>query len=239
MFAVENLCKEFETSKGPLKVLDNINLDVVKGEFVSIVGPSGCGKSTLLRIIGGLEEATSGRINFKHEEPNVSFVFQDHGLLSWRTLRKNVDLPRELRNSRKANCSKKMLAKVGLKGFEDYLPAHVSGGMKQKTALARALSFNPNLILMDEPFAAVDELSREALGLEVKDILTNGKTILFTTHSLEEAVFLSDKVAVMSERPACIKEVVEIGLPKNRSLDVKHTQEFQRYLKWIKGLFRE
>ncbi len=239
MITIKDLSKEFKSNNnGPLKVLDKVSFQVKEGEFISIVGPSGCGKSTLLRIIGGLDEETSGMIEHDNGKPNISFIFQNHGLLEWRTLKKNVELPAEIMGFSDRFDSTQMLDMVGLQGFEDFLPSEVSGGMKQKASLARALSFDPDLMLMDEPFAAVDMLSRETLGLEVKRILNN-KTVLFTTHNLEEAVFLSDKVVIMSKRPARIKEIIKIELPRDRELEIKYTEKFQRYVKWIKESFRE
>ena len=236
MITISNLSKGFEDSD--LQVLDNISFSIEKGEFISIVGPSGCGKTTLLRCIANLEQFSQGVIEMANPELTTNFVFQKPNLLDWRTVGENISLLQELLHTENRNLD--MLQLVGLENFEDYFPKQLSGGMQQKVAIARALSTNPDVVLMDEPFAAIDELNRESLNLQLLDILEKtGKTILFVTHNVEEAVFLSDKVIVLSERPARIKEIVNIGLKRPRKIDDKYTKIFQGHVKCIRKILAE
>jgi NitT/TauT family transport system ATP-binding protein len=223
--SIQGLTKSFRTG---VTALENIDLEVAPREFVSLIGPSGCGKSTLLRIIGDLVTPTSGtvRVNGKtarqaRVDHDYGIVFQDAVLFDWRTVAKNVSLPLELlgwdRPRRKERVAE-MLDLVELTGFETSRPWQLSGGMQQRVSIARALSFDPALLLMDEPFGALDEMTRERLNLELLGIWEKAEsTIVFVTHSIPEAVFLSTRVVVMSARPGRIAETIEIDLPYPRN----------------------
>lgn len=222
-----------------LLALDQINLHVKAGEFLVIIGPSGCGKSTFLDIVGGLSKPDNGEIliggkQVKGPGLDRGIVFQQYALFPWRTAQGNVEVGLEAQKidkSRRHEISKEYLSLVGLTGFEDRYPYELSGGMKQRVAIARALALNPDILLMDEPFAALDAQTREILQrdlLRIKD--ETKKTVLFITHSIDEAVFLADRVAVMTARPGKIKEIVEIPISRQQRLeeDVQSTEEFVR-----------
>ena len=222
--SIEGVTKSFRT--GVTALLD-IDLEVAPGEFVSLIGPSGCGKSTLLRIIGDLVSPTSGTISVHgktaHQarlDHDYGIVFQDAVLFDWRTVARNVSLPLELLGwdrARRRRRVAELLELVELTGFESSRPWQLSGGMQQRVSIARALSFDPALLLMDEPFGALDEMTRERLNLELLRIWEKaGSTIVFVTHSIPEAVFLSTRVVVMSARPGRISDVIEIDLPQPR-----------------------
>lgn len=205
--------------------IKDINLKVRNGEFLSIVGPSGCGKSTFLDIVAGLSRKTSGKVIIDDKEiggPALDrgIVMQGYALLPWRTVQKNVELGLEIKGTNKkerAQISRQFIELVGLKGYELRYPHELSGGMKQRIAIARALAYDPEVLLMDEPFAAVDAQTRESLHVELLRIWEKThKTIIFVTHSIEEAVFLSDRVAVMSKNPGTIREIIDINLPRPR-----------------------
>jgi NitT/TauT family transport system ATP-binding protein len=221
---IKDVTKRF----GETTALQGIGLDIEEGEFVSLIGPSGCGKSTLLRIIGDLIQPTAGSA-FVNGKParqaridrDYGIVFQDAVLYDWRTVAKNIALPLELarwdRRRRTAKV-KEMLDLVELGGFESHHPWQLSGGMQQRVSIARALSFDPPLLLMDEPFGALDEMTRERLNMELLRIWeASGSTVVFVTHSISEAVFLSTRVVVMSPRPGRISDVIPIGLPQPRT----------------------
>jgi NitT/TauT family transport system ATP-binding protein len=223
--------------KGGTTALQDIHLDVRPGEFVSLIGPSGCGKSTLLRIIGDLIEPTRGEalVNGKPArrarlDHDYGIVFQDAVLYDWRTVAKNIALPLELAGwdrSRRAGRVEEMLQLVELTGFESHYPWQLSGGMQQRVSIARALSFSPSLLLMDEPFGALDEMTRERLNAELLQIWTEtGSTIVFVTHSIAEAVFLSTRVVVMSARPGRIAELIPIDLPQPRTQATREEPRF-------------
>jgi NitT/TauT family transport system ATP-binding protein len=226
-----------DASQG-FRALTDVNLTVRQGEFLAIVGPSGCGKSTLLDILAGLSPATSGEVlidGVKVTGPALDrgIVLQGDSLLAWRTVRKNVEFGLEVKkvpqNSR-TTISDHYIKLVGLTGFENHYPHELSGGMKQRVALARALAFDPEILLLDEPFAAVDALTRENLQNELLRIWNEtGKTIVFVTHSIEEATYLADRVAVLTTNPGTIRQVLEIDLPRPRSAgDIRSTPEFGR-----------
>jgi NitT/TauT family transport system ATP-binding protein len=232
--SIEGLTKSFRTG---VTALADIDLDVAPREFVSLIGPSGCGKSTLLRIIGDLVTPTSGtvRVNGKtaHQarvDHDYGIVFQDAVLFDWRTVSRNVSLPLELlgwdRARRKARVAE-MLELVELTGFESSRPWQLSGGMQQRVSIARALSFDPALLLMDEPFGALDEMTRERLNLELLGIWEKAQsTIVFVTHSIPEAVFLSTRVVVMSARPGRIAATIDVDLPQPRSAATREDSRF-------------
>ena len=241
LLQIDNLTKYYDG----LHVLEKINLDINDGEFISIVGPSGCGKTTLLKIIGGLKKPTQGHILFRDktlklsQKRNFGFVFQDPVLLPWRNVVKNIELPLEiLKRKTSQGVLKNLLRITRLEGFENYYQEELSGGMKQRVAIARALIFNPSVLLMDEPFGALDEFTRNHMNLELLRILREENTIstvIFVTHSIPEAVFLSDKVVVLSKRPAKIKKTIDIDLPKPRD---EETKTSKRYFELIECLLK-
>jgi NitT/TauT family transport system ATP-binding protein len=222
MITVDNIAHQY----GSLSAVGGLSFTVQEGEFVSLVGPSGCGKTTLLKIVGGLISPTSGRVLIRGESPErarsggkIGFVFQRPVLLPWRTATENVELPLEIMDGYVSpdRSAQQILADVGLAGFADALPRQLSGGMEQRVALARALIIRPEVLLMDEPFSALDEILRERLDSEILR-LTEAlqRTVLFVTHSVAEAVLLSDRIVVLSERPARIKAVLSIALERPR-----------------------
>ncbi|MBN2982185.1 ATP-binding cassette domain-containing protein [Cohnella algarum] len=236
---IENINKIYKARDGrEVQALTNINLNVKKSEFISIIGPSGCGKSTLLRILASLDKPTNGVIDWENSADNIGFVFQDATLLPWKTVYQNVKFPLEVKKlATKENLANldKLLELAGLKGFEKAYPRELSGGMKQRASIVRALSYNPDVLLMDEPFGALDALTRDKMGLELLRIWQETKkTILFVTHSIAESVFLSDRVIVMSPRPGKIDEIIDIDLPRPRTVDVKETPEFNQYVKKLR-----
>jgi NitT/TauT family transport system ATP-binding protein len=228
---VRNLGKTF----GALHALQGIELAIERGQFISVVGPSGCGKATFLRIVAGLEAASSGEVLLDGRAVHRpggdrGFVFQTDSLLPWRTVFSNAIIGREIAGRVGAAERKRtmeLLKLVGLEGFENYHPRQLSGGMRQRVNLARALAIDPEILLMDEPFSALDAQTREIMQTELMRIWEEGrKTVLFVTHQIDEAVFLADRVVVFTVRPGRIKEVVPVDLPRPRSLELKRTPEF-------------
>jgi NitT/TauT family transport system ATP-binding protein len=237
--------KHYHTADGPLTALDPITLTIGDRQFVSIVGPSGCGKSTLMRIIAGLLAPSAGSVRvgglaITRPYPGVGIAFQDPTLYEWRSVLENVLLPVEIRKLDRAIFRQRaleLLDLVGLAGFERKYPFELSGGMRQRVALCRALVHDPPLLLMDEPFAALDALSREQMNLDLQELCSQqSKTLLLITHSIQEAVFLSDRVVVMSPRPGRIGATIDIPLPRPRRLDVLGTPEFGRCAMEIRGV---
>jgi NitT/TauT family transport system ATP-binding protein len=227
----------FHTRKTRTEALAGIDVDVRDSEFVTLVGRSGCGKSTLLRIIAGLLQPTAGEIrvggvSVRGPRRDVSFMFQRSALLPWRTVLQNVMLPIEiLRLDRRAHRARaeELIALTGLEGFEDRRPDELSGGMQQRVSLCRALVHNPSVLLMDEPFAALDALTREELSLELQRIWSEDrKTIVFVTHSIQEATLLADRILVMTPRPGRIARTLDVRAPRPRSLGVAHSDELDR-----------
>ena len=225
----------FATADGPVYALDGINLTVNDGDFVSFIGPSGCGKTTLLRVIADLEQATSGTIAVNGMSPAQArmaraygYVFQAPALYPWRTVEQNVGLPLEIMGTADAASRvKRNLDLVNLAGFEKKFPWQLSGGMQQRVSIARALAVEPKLLLMDEPFGALDEIVRDKLNQQLLELwAATKKTVVFVTHSIPEAVFLSSRIVVMSPRPGRIIDVIETNLPAKRTLDVRETPEF-------------
>ena len=230
---IAGLTKQF----GQTTALRGIDLEIAEREFVSLIGPSGCGKSTLLRIVGDLTEPTSGTVAVNGKparqartDRDYGIVFQDPVLYDWRTVAKNVALPLEMARwprQRRSKRVQQMLELVELQGFESHRPWQLSGGMQQRVSIARALSFDPALLLMDEPFGALDEMTRERLNMELLKIWdASGSTIVFVTHSIAEAVFLSTRVVVMSPRPGRISEVISIDLPQPRTATTREEPHF-------------
>jgi NitT/TauT family transport system ATP-binding protein len=233
--SLKGVSKEF--GKGGVTALEGIDLEIGEREFVSLIGPSGCGKSTLLRIVGDLIQPTAGEVvvNGKsaHQARNdrdYGIVFQDAVLFDWRTVAKNISLPLEMLGwdrRRRTERVRELLRLVELDGFESHHPWQLSGGMQQRVSIARALSFSPPLLLMDEPFGALDEMTRERLNIELLRIWDAlGSTIVFVTHSISEAVFLSTRVVVMSPRPGRITGIVEIDLPQPRTAETREQPRF-------------
>jgi NitT/TauT family transport system ATP-binding protein len=236
MIRVDGVSHVFRTGKARLHALDDIDLEIGENEFVTLVGRSGCGKSTLLRIIAGLLPATAGQVTMlgsrvTKPRPDVSLMFQRSALLPWRSVMDNVLLPVEiLRLDRKRHRlrAEELLALAGLEGFEDRKPYELSGGMQQRVSLCRALVHDPSVLLMDEPFAALDALTREELSLELQRIWSeHRKTIVFVTHSIQEATLLADRIVVMSPRPGRIARILEVKAARPRSL-ATNTEELDR-----------
>ncbi|MBZ9819165.1 ABC transporter ATP-binding protein [Mesorhizobium sp. CA4] len=227
----------FQTNDGPVQALSNVDLTIGKGEFVSFIGPSGCGKTTLLRVIADLEKATSGTISVNGMTPEQArekraygYVFQAAALFPWRTIERNVALPLEvmgLSQAEQAERIKRTMELVNLSGFEKKYPWQLSGGMQQRASIARALAFDADLLLMDEPFGALDEIVRDHLNEQLLDLWARtNKTICFVTHSIPEAVYLSTRIVVMSPRPGRVTDIIESTLPRERPLDIRETPEF-------------
>jgi len=232
-----DLSLTFTTADGPVYALQGINLTVNDGDFVSFIGPSGCGKTTLLRVIADLEQATAGTISVNGMSPSQArmaraygYVFQAPALYPWRTVEKNVGLPLEIMGTADAASRvKRNLELVNLAGFEKKFPWQLSGGMQQRVSIARALAVEPKLLLMDEPFGALDEIVRDKLNQQLLELwAATKKTVVFVTHSIPEAVFLSSKIVVMSPRPGRIIDVIETNLPADRTLDIRETPAFLR-----------
>jgi len=234
---INELSLTFKTPDGPVYALSDVNLTVNSGDFVSFIGPSGCGKTTLLRVIADLEKSTSGTISINGKTPeqarldrSYGYVFQAPALYPWRNVEKNVTLPLEVMGIDKTERHKraaKYLDLVNLTGFEKKYPWHLSGGMQQRASIARALCFDPDLLLMDEPFGALDEIVRDHLNEQLLDLWSKTKkTIVFVTHSIPEAVFLSTHIVVMSPRPGRIIDIIETQFSADRTLDIRETPEF-------------
>ena len=231
-----------------LQVLEDIELAVAPGEFVSLVGPSGCGKTTLMRIVAGLESCERGEIRIDGRSvtrPGIDrgFVFQSDSLLPWRTVMDNALIGLEVNGTRVSDARRRtesLLKLVGLKGFEKYYPRQLSGGMRQRVNLARALAVDPQVLLMDEPFSALDAQTREIMQTELTRIWSSGrKTVLFVTHQIDEAVYLSDRVVVFSRRPGRISEIVKVDLARPRALAIKRSPEFVAYVERIWRLIED
>ena len=237
MISVKDVDLIFETNDGPVQALRNVSLEVEKGDFVSFIGPSGCGKTTLLRAIAALEIPTKGNLTVNGKSPDnaridreYGYVFQAAGLYPWRTVEGNIKLPLEIMGYSKTEIKEriqKVIELVELKGFEKKFPWQLSGGMQQRASIARALAFDANILLMDEPFGALDEIVRDRLNSELLDLWRQTKkTICFVTHSIPEAVFLSTKIVVMSPRPGRITDTIQSTLPLKRDLNIRDSQDF-------------
>jgi NitT/TauT family transport system ATP-binding protein len=245
---LRNVSKRFRSRKGEVHAVDDVSLTIGAGEFVSIVGPSGCGKSTLLNMIAGLLPTTDGTIDVlgkpvKGPVHELGIVFQQHLLLPWRTILNNVLLQIEVRRLQRSSYlerAENLLGRVGLGDFSDRFPDELSGGMNQRAAIVRALIHDPSLLLMDEPFGALDAITRDQMGLDFHHLSREeGKTVLFITHSISEAVFLSNRVVVMSPRPGKIEEIIAIDLGRERHFEIRDAPEFARHTRHIRRLFEK
>jgi NitT/TauT family transport system ATP-binding protein len=248
ILTAENINVRFETAEGPVVAVDNVSFDVRPGEFLSVIGPSGCGKSTLFNVIGGLLRHTSGTVNVAGETINgphqsIGMVFQEESTFPWRSVTENVAFPLELIGMPKAQRlerARHFIALVGLNGFENRYPNELSGGMRQRVSLARTLASEPKILLMDEPFAALDEQTRLLLGDKVLQIQQELKqTTLLITHNITEAVQMSDRILVMTYRPGKVKRIVDINLPRPRTSEIVGSEAFGRYVAQIWADLRE
>lgn len=235
LLTVENLSMDYDDGNGKLAVLEGLSFTVTEGEFLCLVGPSGYGKTTLLRLLAGLVKPKTGYVclaggQVLHPRRDVGVVFQEPTLMDWRTVRDNVALPLELDGIGREEAWQQahaLLDLVGLSGFEEYYPAQLSGGMAQRVALARALVHDPQMLLLDEPFGALDALTRERMGQELLRIWrARRKTVVMVTHSVTEAVFLADRVLVLGARPAVVVDEVVVDLPRPRTVEVTETSDF-------------
>jgi NitT/TauT family transport system ATP-binding protein len=250
MVEFEQVNKLFGEGQRGTLALHEISLQIAQGEFISIVGPSGCGKSTLLRIIADLVAPSSGKVSVMGKSPqqarldrNYGFVFQAPTLLEWRTVLKNVELPLEIMHGAKPEWKRRaaeMLEMVGLQDFHHHYPWQLSGGMQQRASIARALAFDPALLLMDEPFGALDEFTRERMNLELLRIWERThKTLIFVTHSIPEAVFLSSRIVVMTPRPGKIAAVIPIDLPYPRTFETRESSRFFELVTTVRETLKE
>lgn len=247
---IDAVSMRYTTGGQQLQALSDVSLDVAPGEFVSLLGPSGCGKSTLLRLIADLLQPTAGEVGVKGKparrarlERDYGMVFQAPVLYDWRTVAKNVQLPLEIMGvprRERVERTRRLLSLVGLQDFHDHYPWQLSGGMQQRVSIARALSFQPSILLMDEPFGALDEMTRDRLNLELLNIWSEtGTTIVFVTHSIPEAVFLSDRIAVMTPRPGRIDSMVDVDLPRPRDASTRELPAFFRLISEVRGHLAE
>jgi NitT/TauT family transport system ATP-binding protein len=250
---IEGIEAVYDTTLPPLAALQGIDLDIAPGEFVSIIGPSGCGKSTLLRIIGGLQAPTRGRVLIAGKAPreaqrekSIGFVFQDPSLLPWRRVIDNVKLPLQVNKRPRGLDPEYLVNLVGLGGFHEYYPHQLSGGMQQRVAIARSLVTSPSLLLMDEPFGALDEITRAAMRFELLRVWraseTQGAqrlTVVFVTHSIPEALLLSDRVVVMTPQPGRIAGVLDVDLPRPRDEELEFEPAFVEQARRLRSLLRE
>jgi NitT/TauT family transport system ATP-binding protein len=250
MIELEGVGKRFSQGSAGTAALEDITLSVGAGEFVSLIGPSGCGKSTLLRIVGDLIAPSEGRVRVNGKSPREARLSRDYGMVfqapvlyDWRTVRRNVELPLEvmgLSREERGHRAERMLALVGLQQFHAHFPWQLSGGMQQRVSIARALSFGPPILLMDEPFGALDELTRERMNQELLTIWSQThNTVVFVTHSIPEAVFLSNRVAVMSPRPGRIEQIVAVDLPQPRTIATREHSRFFTLVTQVREALRE
>ncbi len=249
IISVRNVNKIFPGKEGDVIALSGSNLKIASGEFVSLIGPSGCGKTTLLRLIADLEKITSGELLVNHKSPerarldrDYGYVFQAPVLYEWRTVLKNVELPLEIMGtsaSKRKQTASRLLEMVGLEQFKEHYPWQLSGGMQQRVSIARALSFSPSILLMDEPFGALDEITREQMQQEVLRLWRETQTTtVFVTHSISEAVFLSTHVVMMSARPGRITEIIDIDLPQPRNVETRESERFYELVTEVREALR-
>jgi NitT/TauT family transport system ATP-binding protein len=252
IIAIDHVSKTYESGGNIVTALHDVSLAIAPGEFISLIGPSGCGKSTLMRLIGDLAQPSAGSIKVKGKTPQQARLDRDYGIVfqapvlyDWRTVRKNVELPLEVMGRAavtRREQTQAMLRLVGLQDFGDAYPWQLSGGMQQRVSIARALSFAPSILLMDEPFGALDEITRERMQAELLTIWGGAETdttVIFVTHSIPEAVFLSDRVVVMSPRPGRIEHVVDIDLPRPRDITTRESPRFFALVTEVRESLRE
>jgi NitT/TauT family transport system ATP-binding protein len=241
---VDHATKHYATRSGLVHALEDYSMSVAEGEMVCVLGPSGCGKSTLLWAMAGLHDLTEGEVRLDGQRvtrphPQIAMVFQEANLLPWRTLIRNIHLPFEIKHLKPADHRERidaLLARVGLTGFEHKYPRELSGGMQQRASIVRSLAVDPSVLLMDEPFGALDAFTRDEMNLLLQEIwLETGKTIVFITHNIAEAVFLADRIMVMSPRPGRLTAIFEIDLPRPRPLEVTGKPHFFELVAEIKG----
>jgi NitT/TauT family transport system ATP-binding protein len=240
ILAVRSLGAIFPDNNGGLRVLEDISFDVYPHEFVCVLGPSGSGKTTLLRILAGLIPPASGSFRFGHgEQPSIGMVFQQSNLMPWRTVIENIKLPLEVKHveeNRGRARAQEMIELVGLQGFEENYPRDLSGGMAQRVAIARALIHDPDLLLLDEPFASLDAMTRERMWNELSLIWQmQKKTVILVTHSINESLFLADRVLVLTQRPGKVKLDLDVRLPRPRTDDIRYTPEFGELARKLRG----
>jgi NitT/TauT family transport system ATP-binding protein len=250
MIAVEHVSQSFDAGAVRTEALQDVSLTIAAGEFVSLIGPSGCGKSTLLRIIGDLIAPTAGQVRVNGKSPREARLARDYGIVfqspvlyDWRNVRRNVELPLEVMGFPRREWSaraERLLHLVGLEEFRDHYPWQLSGGMQQRVSIARALAFSPPILLMDEPFGALDELTRERMNLELLAVWEQThNTVVFVTHSIAEAVFLSSRVAILTPRPGRVERIVEIDLPRPRSALTRASPRFFELITQVRSALRE
>ena len=252
IIAIDHVSKNYDSGGGQVAALQDVSLSIAPGEFIALIGPSGCGKSTLMRLIGDLAQPSMGSIKVRGKPPaqarrdrDYGIVFQAPVLYDWRSVRKNVELPLEVMGrdaSTRRERARSMLNLVGLQDFGDAYPWQLSGGMQQRVSIARALAFAPSILLMDEPFGALDEITRERMQAELLTIWGGAEsdtTVIFVTHSIPEAVFLSDRVVVMSPRPGRIERIVNIDLPRPRDIATRESARFFELVTEVRESLRE
>jgi NitT/TauT family transport system ATP-binding protein len=252
IIAIDHVSKVYESGGGAVTALQDVSLSVAPGEFIALIGPSGCGKSTLMRLIGDLAQPSAGTIRVKGKTPDQARLDRDYGIVfqapvlyEWRTVRKNVELPLEVMGRPAAQRRERVQAMLGLVGLRDFgeaYPWQLSGGMQQRVSIARALAFAPSILLMDEPFGALDEITRERMQAELLGIWGGAEsdtTVIFVTHSIPEAVFLSDRVVVMSPRPGRIEQVVTIDLARPRTIATRESPRFFELVTAVREGLRE
>jgi len=247
LITIDRVAKSYATGQGEVHALNDVSFEVKREEFVSILGPSGCGKSTLLRIIDGLTPFDSGRVEIDGKPvagpgPDRAMVFQHFALLPWATVLQNVMFPLEIRDvpvAEREERARQLIVQVGLSGFEHHYPRTLSGGMQQRVGIARALVVDPEILLMDEPFGALDALTRTLLQDELLELWSRDrKTVVFVTHSIDEAVYLSDRIVTMSPRPGTVAEVIEVPLNRDRNADVRDTSQFVDAVSYLRQSLR-
>jgi len=240
ILTIRNLSVVFSDANGGLRALEDISFDVHPREFICVLGPSGSGKTTLLRILAGLISPTAGSFTFGHgEQPNTGMVFQQANLMPWRTVIENIKLPLEVKSMDEGSARLKaheMIELVGLKGFEDSLPRDLSGGMAQRVAIARALIHDPDLLLLDEPFGSLDAITRERMWNELSHLWQmRQKTVIMVTHSINESLFLADRVLVLTQRPGKVKLDLKVDLPRPREDDIRYTPHFGKLARQLRS----
>ena len=240
ILSIHNLSVTYPDNNGGLNALDNISFEIHPREFVCFIGPSGSGKTTFLRVLAGILKPSAGDVNFLYQhQQKIGMVFQQANLMPWRTVMQNIMLPLELEgtgDTKSQNKAREMIKLVGLKGFEDSYPRDLSGGMAQRVAIARALIHDPDLLLLDEPFASLDALTREHMWTELSNIWqAKQKTVIMVTHSINESLFLADRVMVLTKRPGKIKMDVEVDLPRPRTDDIRYTSHFGKLAKKLRS----